>query len=43
MKPEDHHVGNVRERLAGLKVDPWKAYWTARQRITAAHRRRFQL
>ena len=43
VKPEDHHVGNVRERLAGLKVDPWKAYWTARQRITAAHRRRFQL
>ncbi len=29
-------VRNVRERLAGLKRDPWAEYWKIRQRITPA-------
>jgi bifunctional non-homologous end joining protein LigD len=29
-------VPNVPKRLAGLKADPWAAYWTTRQRITGA-------
>jgi len=32
----DHFtLANVRRRLARLKVDPWREYWTVRQRITA--------
>jgi bifunctional non-homologous end joining protein LigD len=40
---DQYHVGNIRERLAGLKTDPWKRYWSVRQRITAAHRRLLSL
>jgi len=37
--PDQFHVGNIRERLAALKADPWKEYWTARQRLTATIRK----
>jgi bifunctional non-homologous end joining protein LigD len=37
--PDQFHVGNIRERLGALKADPWKGYWTVRQRITAAIRK----
>jgi len=43
VQPDQYHVGNIRERLESLKVDPWKRYWTVRQRITAAHRRQLGL
>jgi bifunctional non-homologous end joining protein LigD len=42
----DHFtVGNLRRRLAGWKVDPWKRYWMLRQQLrqappTASGRRR---
>jgi bifunctional non-homologous end joining protein LigD len=31
--------GQHPERLAALKADPWKEYWTARQRLTATIRK----
>ncbi|NML31325.1 DNA ligase D [Paraburkholderia antibiotica] len=34
------HIGNVHERLADLKSDPWAAYAKTRQRITAAMKQR---
>ena len=37
--PDQFHVGNIRERLAALKADPWKAYGTVRQRLTATIRK----
>ena len=37
--PDQFHVGNIRERLAALKADPWKEYWTVRQRLTATIRK----
>jgi bifunctional non-homologous end joining protein LigD len=43
VKPDQFHVGNIRERLHSLKADPWKSYWTVRQRITAAIRRSLDL
>jgi bifunctional non-homologous end joining protein LigD len=43
VKPDQFHVGNIRERLQSLKADPWKRYWTVRQRITAAIRRSLDL
>jgi bifunctional non-homologous end joining protein LigD len=43
VRPDQYHVGNVRERLELLKADPWKRYWAVRQRITAAHRRQLGL
>ena len=40
---ERESAGNAtdadRQRLESLKADPWKRYWTVRQRITAAVRR----
>jgi bifunctional non-homologous end joining protein LigD len=43
VRPDQYHVGNVPERLRGLKADPWKRYWSVRQRITAALRRQLGL
>jgi bifunctional non-homologous end joining protein LigD len=43
VKPDQFHLGNIRERLQSLKADPWKRYGTARQRITAAIRRSLDL
>ena len=43
MKSDQYHLGNIRERLESLRADPWKRYWTVRQRITAAHRRQLGL
>ena len=43
VKPDQFHVGNIRERLQSLKADPWKRYGTVRQRITAAIRRSLDL
>jgi bifunctional non-homologous end joining protein LigD len=37
--PAGFHVGNIHERLRSLKEDPWKRYWTVRQRLTAAIRK----
>jgi len=34
------HIGNVRERLDALKRDPWTGYDKARQRLTAAMKKR---
>jgi bifunctional non-homologous end joining protein LigD len=32
--PADHYtVRTIGKRLSGLRVDPWQAYWTTRQRI----------
>ena len=39
VRPDQFHVGNIRERLESLKADPWKRYWSVRQRITAKARR----
>jgi len=33
--PERFTMATVAARLASLKADPWKAYWTARQRLPA--------
>jgi bifunctional non-homologous end joining protein LigD len=39
---EDHfNVRNARERLASLADDPWRDFFTVRQSITAAIRKRF--
>ncbi|MFO1304463.1 MAG: DNA ligase D [Burkholderiales bacterium] len=35
------NVGNARERLASMKDDPWADFFTVRQSITAAIRKRF--
>jgi bifunctional non-homologous end joining protein LigD len=43
VKPDQYHLGNIRERLESRGADPWKRYWTVRQRITAAHRRQLDL
>ena len=43
VKSDQYHLGNIRERLESLRADPWKRYWTVRQRITAAHRRQLGL
>ncbi len=43
IKPDQFHVGSIRARLESSKADPWKGYGTARQRITAAVRRRLGL
>src|SRR5262249_56667097 len=37
--PAELHVGNIRDRLASLKADPWKGYGRVRQGITARLRR----
>jgi bifunctional non-homologous end joining protein LigD len=35
-QPSDHYtVRTVPARLATLRVDPWRDYWTTRQRIPA--------
>ncbi len=34
LKPNQFTVANLRQRLARLKDDPWREYWTVRQRIT---------
>jgi bifunctional non-homologous end joining protein LigD len=43
VKPDQFHVGNIRDRLESLKADPWKSYGTVRQRITAGIRRSLDL
>ena len=35
LKSDHFTVGNLRKRLERLKRDPWREYWTVRQRITA--------
>jgi bifunctional non-homologous end joining protein LigD len=34
------HIGNLHERLDGLKSDPWQGYAKTRQRITASMKKR---
>jgi bifunctional non-homologous end joining protein LigD len=43
VRPDQFHVGNIRERLSSRKADPWKAYASVRQRITAAVRKQLGL
>jgi bifunctional non-homologous end joining protein LigD len=43
VRPDQFHVGNIRKRLDSLKADPWKRYWSVRQRITAAVRKQLGL
>jgi bifunctional non-homologous end joining protein LigD len=43
VRPDQFHVGNIRQRVDSSKVDPWKRYWSVRQRITAAMRRQLGL
>lgn len=43
VRPDQYDVGNIRPRLESLRQDPWKQYWTVRQRITAAVRRELSL
>lgn len=33
LRPDGFTLRNVRRRLARLKTDPWRDYWTARQRL----------
>jgi bifunctional non-homologous end joining protein LigD len=33
-KSDYYTVTNVRERLSGLKIDPWNKYWTSQQRLS---------
>jgi len=33
VRPNHYTVRNLRKRLASLRADPWKDYWTTRQRI----------
>jgi bifunctional non-homologous end joining protein LigD len=35
LRSDQFTVANVRTRLARLKRDPWREYWTLRQRISA--------
>jgi len=35
LKSDHFRVGNLRQRLRRLKDDPWRDYWTLRQRISA--------
>ena len=34
LRPDQYHVGNVLDRLAKLKVDPWKEFFTTKQSLT---------
>ena len=43
VRPDQFHVGNIRERLDSLEADPWKRYRSVRQRITAAVRKELGL
>src|SRR5207245_10263128 len=43
VKSDQYHLGNIRERLESLRADPWKRYWTVRQRMRAAHPRPLRL
>jgi bifunctional non-homologous end joining protein LigD len=43
VKPDQYHVGNIRERLQGRGDDPWKRYFKVRQHITPALRRQLGL
>ncbi|MDR3568136.1 MAG: DNA ligase D [Syntrophobacteraceae bacterium] len=40
IKSDSYNIGNIRARLAGLKDDPWKGYFSIRQSITAAMRKK---
>ena len=33
IKPDSFHMGNIRERLAGLETDPWEGYFLIRQNL----------
>ena len=35
LRPDQFTLRNVRRRLARLKTDPWRDYWTVRQRLSA--------
>jgi bifunctional non-homologous end joining protein LigD len=41
--PDYFHVGNVPDRLASLRRDPWQKFFSVRQSLTAAIRSRFGL
>lgn len=40
LAPNKYNVGNLRERLSSLKEDPWKDFFTIRQSITAAMKKK---
>lgn len=39
LDPRRLTLATVPQRLARLKADPWKSYWTCRQRLTSRHLR----
>jgi bifunctional non-homologous end joining protein LigD len=43
LKSDHFNIERVRQRLAHLKEDPWKEYYSCRQRVTAAMLRTFGL
>ncbi len=43
LKSDHFNIESVRRRLAALKEDPWKEYFSSRQRVTAAMLRTFGL
>ena len=40
LTPNKYNVGNLRARLSSLKDDPWKDFFTTRQSITAAMKKK---
>ena len=40
LTPNKYNVGNLRARLSSLKEDPWKDFFTTRQSITAAMKKK---
>ena len=40
LRPDCYNIGNIRARLAAVKNDPWKGYFSLRRTITATMRKR---
>jgi bifunctional non-homologous end joining protein LigD len=43
VRADSFNIGNIRERLARLREDPWKGYFSTRQSITATMRKKVGL